>query len=44
MKIQCEICPQQWQMRDKEATSVKKVYRLAEVARENLTFVYEGNC
>jgi pyruvate formate lyase activating enzyme len=33
-----------WQMRDKEATSVKKVYRLAEVARENLAFVYEGNC
>lgn len=33
-----------WQMQDREATPVKKVYRLAEVARKNLNYVYEGNC
>ena len=31
-------------MTDREATSVKKIYRLAEVAREQLKFVYTGNC
>jgi pyruvate formate lyase activating enzyme len=33
-----------WQMQDKEATPVKQVYRLAEVARKNLKNVHEGNC
>ena len=27
-----------------EATPVSKIYRLAEIARKNLKFVYEGNC
>ena len=31
-------------MTDRNATEVKKVYRLAEVARENLKYVYTGNC
>ena len=31
-------------MTDREATSVKKIYRLAEVAREQLRYVYTGNC
>ena len=31
-------------MTDRHATDVSKVYRLAEVARENLAFVYTGNC
>lgn len=31
-------------MTDRGATEVKKVYRLAEVAREKLDFVYTGNC
>ena len=31
-------------MRDREATDVRKVYRLAEIARENLEYVYTGNC
>ena len=31
-------------MTDRDATDVRKVYRLAEVARENLEFVYTGNC
>ncbi|MCR5324486.1 MAG: AmmeMemoRadiSam system radical SAM enzyme [Lachnospiraceae bacterium] len=30
-------------MTDREATPVETVYRLAEVARENLKYVYEGN-
>ena len=29
---------------DRPATDVKKVYRLAETARENLKYVYTGNC
>ena len=29
---------------DRQPTPVEKVYRLAEVAREMLEFVYEGNC
>ena len=31
-------------MTDRAATEVSKVYRLADVARENLKFVYTGNC
>ena len=31
-------------MTDRDATDVGKVYRLAEVARENLRYVYTGNC
>jgi pyruvate formate lyase activating enzyme len=31
-------------MTDRDATDVRKVYRLAEVARENLKYVYTGNC
>ena len=27
-----------------EATPISKIYRLAEIARKNLKFVYEGNC
>ncbi|HHV09299.1 MAG TPA: AmmeMemoRadiSam system radical SAM enzyme [Clostridiales bacterium] len=33
-----------WQMQDREATPVKRVYHLAQVARKHLKFVYEGNC
>ena len=33
-----------FRMTDRAATDVKKVYRLAEIARENLEFVYTGNC
>jgi len=31
-------------MQDRPATSVRTVYRLVEVARENLPYVYTGNC
>ena len=31
-------------MQDRPATSVRTVYRLVEVARENLPYVYAGNC
>ena len=31
-------------MQDRGPTDVRKVYRLAEVARENLRYVYTGNC
>ena len=31
-------------MTDRDATDVSKVYRLAEVARERLKYVYTGNC
>lgn len=31
-------------MTDRKATDVRKVYRLAEVARERLEYVYTGNC
>lgn len=31
-------------MTDREATAVRKVYMLAEIAREKLEFVYTGNC
>ena len=31
-------------MTDRPPTDVRQVYRLAEVARENLEYVYTGNC
>ena len=31
-------------MLDRKATEVRAVYRLAEIARENLEYVYTGNC
>ena len=31
-------------MQDRSATSVRTIYHLAEVARENLQYVYTGNC
>ena len=31
-------------MTDRGPTPVRKVYRLAEVAREKLQYVYTGNC
>ena len=31
-------------MKDRQATDVKKVYALAETAREQLDYVYTGNC
>ncbi|MBQ9425725.1 MAG: AmmeMemoRadiSam system radical SAM enzyme [Erysipelotrichaceae bacterium] len=31
-------------MTDRDATDVRKVYELAETARENLNYVYTGNC
>ena len=31
-------------MQDRKATPVHTVYRLADVARESLAFVYTGNC
>ena len=31
-------------MMDKLSTPVERVYRLADVARESLSFVYTGNC
>ncbi|MBR4657414.1 MAG: AmmeMemoRadiSam system radical SAM enzyme [Oscillospiraceae bacterium] len=31
-------------MQDRDATAVRTVYRLAEIARENLPYVYTGNC
>ncbi len=33
-----------FRMRDRDATSVSLVYRLADVAREELNYVYAGNC
>lgn len=33
-----------FKMQDRDATDVRKVYRLAELARENLKYVYTGNC
>ena len=33
-----------WMMQDREATPVKQVYQLAQVARKHLRYVYEGNC
>ena len=31
-------------MTDRKATEVRKIFRLAEIARENLEWVYTGNC
>lgn len=33
-----------WKMGDEEATPVKQIYQLADIARKNLKYVYEGNC
>lgn len=33
-----------WQMQDRDATPVSKVYHLAEIARRHLVYVHEGNC
>ena len=33
-----------WHMRDRGATDVKQVYRLVETAKQNLRYVYPGNC
>ena len=33
-----------FRMRDRSATAVRTVYRLAEIARETLKYVYTGNC
>ncbi|MBO6165426.1 MAG: AmmeMemoRadiSam system radical SAM enzyme [Eubacterium sp.] len=33
-----------FKMTDRDATEVKKIYRLADVAREKLKYVYTGNC
>ena len=33
-----------FRMQDRRATEVRRVYRLAEVARESLKYVYTGNC
>ncbi len=32
-----------YKMKDKGPTEVKKVYKLADIAREKLKYVYEGN-
>lgn len=34
----------QYHMREKNPTKVREIYKLAEIARESLKFVYEGNC
>ena len=33
-----------WRMTDRSATPVNKIYRLVEIARKNLHYVYPGNC
>lgn len=33
-----------YKMQDKNPTEVEKVYKLADIARINLNYVYEGNC
>jgi len=33
-----------WKMTDRDATPVKTVYALAQIARRHLKYVYEGNC
>lgn len=33
-----------FEMKDRSSTPVEKVFRLAEIARESLRFVYTGNC
>lgn len=32
-----------WKIQDRDATPVKKIYRLAEIARRHLQYVHEGN-
>jgi len=34
----------EWKMLNVPATDIKSIYSLAEIARESLTYVYEGNC
>ena len=34
----------QFHMTDRRATDVRKIYRLAEIAKEKLDYVYTGNC
>ncbi len=34
----------QYQYQDRHATDVRKIYRLAEIARRHLRYVYTGNC
>ena len=34
----------QFMMTDRDATDVRLIYRLAEIAREKLKYVYTGNC
>ncbi len=34
----------QFHMRDRKATDVRRIYRLAEIAGESLEYVYTGNC
>ncbi|MBR3018283.1 MAG: radical SAM protein, partial [Clostridia bacterium] len=31
-------------MTDRQATDVSRIYRLADIAREKLKYVYTGNC
>lgn len=33
-----------WHMLDRKATPVETIYRLADIARKKLLYVYEGNC
>ena len=33
-----------FKMTDRNATDIKVIYHLADIARESLNFVYEGNC
>ena len=33
-----------FRMTDREATSIRTVYRLADIAKESLKYVYTGNC
>ena len=48
--VDCKIplhitrCVPQYRMQDCLATPVSTVYRLADVARKYLEYVYEGNC
>lgn len=34
----------QFRMTDRDATDVRRIYRLADIARERLRYVYTGNC
>jgi pyruvate formate lyase activating enzyme len=33
-----------YKMKEKKPTEITKVYKLANIARQNLKYVYEGNC